>query len=166
MSRALLRFEAAARFTTTQPSLIPRVPAARRAPEGQRRAPAYLDILSPAGTPSRLRARRRPPNAAPSSRQSSGLLSTAPRRSEGGMSRALLRFEAAARFTTTQPSLIPRVPAARRAPEGQRRAPAYLDILSPAGTPSRLRARRRPPNAAPSSRRASVSHFVSHGACD
>ena len=42
---------------------IPQVRDARRVPGGQRRALAYLCLLSPAGTPSRLRARRRPPTA-------------------------------------------------------------------------------------------------------
>ena len=55
------------------------------------------------------------------------------------------RAELHREFAAKLKAQIPQVRDARRVPGGQRRALAYLCLLSPAGTPSRLRARRRPP---------------------
>ena len=82
-----------------------------------------------------------------------------------GMSRALLKLSGSLVARLRNHTLTtPRVLTARRVPGGQRPARAYLDILAPGGTPSPLRAPRRPPSAAPSSRRASVSHGAARGA--
>ena len=81
-----------------------------------------------------------------------------------GMSRALLKLSGSLVHDYATISDDSRILTARRVPGGQRPARAYLDILAPGGTPSPLRAPRRPPSAAPSSRRASVSHGAARGA--